>query len=339
MSGVTGARLPGLRKQRYGLWDGVLLVMLIATLWFGEMYYALAVSVVTMIIFALSLDIAQGYGGVETLGHAAFFGSGAYGAGLFAMHVSQEPLLGLLVGALCGALFGLISGLFVVRARGLTQIMLTLASATMLYELANTAKKITMGDDGLTGYSVTPILGLFSFDILGRTAFVYASVVMIIIYALLKLFVNSPLGLVAQGIRENPVRMRLIGVPVYSRLLTVYVLAAAVAGVAGALSAQVNSIVGMDALGFTLSANVLVMLALGGTGRLYGAFFGAIVFMILSDRAAAIDPTNWLAALGVLLILIVRFAPDGIAGLLQRLTDRWRPGRTSSGLRAGGADE
>ena len=191
--------------------------------------------------------------------------------------------------------------------------------------------------DGLSG--IWEKMGQFSFDIMGRTAFVYASVVMIIIYALLKLFVNSPLGLVAQGIRENPVRMRLIGVPVYSRLLTVYVLAAAVAGVAGALSAQVNSIVGMDALGFTLSANVLVMLALGGTGRLYGAFFGAIVFMILSDRAAAIDPTNWLAALGVLLILIVRFAPDGIAGLLQRLTDRWRPGRTSSGLRAGGADE
>ena len=228
-------------------------------------------------------------------------------------------------------LAGLVSGLFVVRARGLTQIMLTLASATMLYELANTAKKITMGDDGLTGYSVAPILGQFSFDIMGRTAFVYGSVVMVVVYALLKHFVNSPLGLVAQGIRENPVRMRLIGVPVYWRLLLVYVIAAAVAGIAGALSAQVNSIVGMDALGFTLSANVLVMLAIGGPGRLYGAFFGAIVFVILSDRAAAIDPTNWLAALGVLLILIVRFAPDGLAGLLQRLQDSWSRKREVEG--------
>ena len=331
MSVAVGMKLPGLRKQRYGLWDGVLLALLVATYVFGGMYYALAVSVVTMIVFALSLDIAQGYGGVETLGHAAFFGAGAYGAGLYAMHVSSEPLSGLAVGALAGALAGLVSGLFVVRARGLTQIMLTLASATMLYELANTAKKITMGDDGLTGYSVAPILGQFSFDIMGRTAFVYGSVVMVVVYALLKHFVNSPLGLVAQGIRENPVRMRLIGVPVYWRLLLVYVIAAAVAGIAGALSAQVNSIVGMDALGFTLSANVLVMLAIGGPGRLYGAFFGAIVFVILSDRAAAIDPTNWLAALGVLLILIVRFAPDGLAGLLQRLQDRWSRKREVEG--------
>ena len=323
MSALKASIAGSLRKQKYGLWDAVLLAMLAATYFFGDLYYALAVSVVIMIIFALSLDIAQGYGGIETLGHAEFFGASAYGAGLYAMHVTSEPLSGLAVGAACGAVAGLISGLFVVRAKGLTQIMLTLASATMLYELANTAKKFTMGDDGLTGYSIAPVLGHFSFDIFGRTAFVYASVVMIAVYALLKHFVNSPLGLVTQGIRENSVRMRLIGVPVYWRLLLVYTLAAAVAGIAGALSAQVNSIVGMDALGFTLSANVLVMLALGGTGRLYGAFFGAIVFMILSDRAAAIDPTNWLAALGVLLILVVRFAPDGIAGLLQRLSAGW----------------
>lgn len=310
--------LPGLRRQRYGLSDVVLAGALLAAFFFGELYLALAASVLIMIVFALSLDLAQGYGGIETLGHAAFFGSGAYAAGLYALHVSTEPVSGLLAGAAAAAIFGLLSGLAVVRTQGLTQIMLTLASATLLFELANVAKRITMGDDGLTGYDVAPLLGRFEFDITGRTGYVYAAAVLVIVYVLAKHFVNSPLGLVAQGIRENPVRMRLLGVPVKSRLLMIYTLSAAVAGIAGALSAQVNRIVGLDALGFTLSANVLVMLALGGTGRLYGAFFGAIAFMLMADRAAALDPTNWLAGLGVLLIVVVRFAPHGLAGLMER---------------------
>jgi branched-chain amino acid transport system permease protein len=313
----------GLRRSRYGLADGLLLAALVATFVFGQLYLALATAVLIMAIFALSLDLAQGYGGIETLGHAAFFGSGAYAAGLYALHWSPEPLSGLLAGAAAGALVGLLSGIAVLRAQGLTQIMLTLACATLLYELANAAKRFTMGDDGLSGYSIAPLLGRFGFDILGRTAYVYAAVLLVGIYALAKFVVNAPLGLVAQGLRENPVRMRLLGVPVRRRLLMLYALSAAMAGVAGALSAQVNGIVGLDTLGFVLSANVLVMLALGGTGRLYGAIVGAVVFMLASDRAAAIDPTNWLAALGVLLIVVVRFAPDGLAGLAARATARW----------------
>jgi branched-chain amino acid transport system permease protein len=313
----VAAALP---QQRLGWLDVVFALALVATPVFGKLYLALATAVLIMIVFALSLDIAQGYGGIETLGHAAFFGSGAYGAGLYAMHVSTEPLSGLAVGIAAATLVGVLTGIAVLRTQGLTQIMLTLACATLLYELANVAKPITMGDDGLTGYSIAPLLGLFEWDIYGRTAYVYAAVVLLAVYALCRLIVNSPLGLTAQGLRENPVRMRLLGVPVERRLLLVYVISAALAGAAGAVSAQVNRIVGLDTLGFTLSANVLVMLALGGTGRLYGAFLGAIVFMLLADRAAAIDPTNWLAALGVLLIVVVRFAPKGLSGLLVRWT-------------------
>jgi branched-chain amino acid transport system permease protein len=315
--------LDDLRRSRYGLADALLLAALVATFVFGQLYLALATAVLIMVIFALSLDLAQGYGGIETLGHAAFFGSGAYAAALYALHVSPEPLTGLLVGAGAAALVGLLSGIAVLRAQGLTQIMLTLACATLLYELANTLKRFTMGDDGLSGYDVAPLLGTFSFDIYGKTAYLYAAAVLLLVYALAKFVVNSPLGLVAQGIRENPVRMRLLGVPVTRRLLLLYTLSAAVAGVAGALSAQVNRIVGLDTLGFVVSANVLVMLALGGAGRLYGAIVGAVVFMIASDRAAALDPTNWLAALGVLLIVVVRFAPEGLAGLAARAYARW----------------
>lgn len=306
------------RRQRYGALDAVLALALIVTFVVGNLYLALATAVLIMIIFALSLDIAQGYGGFETLGHAIFFGSGAYAAALYAIHISPEPLSGLVVGAAAAAAVGLITGIVIVRATGLTQVMLTLACATLLLELANVAKSITKGDDGLTGYSVAPLLGMFQFDIYGKVAYIYAAIVLILVFAFAKYLVNSPLGLTAQGIRENPGRMLLLGVPVRTRQLMIYTISAAMAGVAGALSAQINSIVGLDTLGFTLSANVLVMLALGGTGRLYGAFLGAIVFMLLSDRAAAIDPTNWLAALGLLLILVVRFAPQGLAGLLVR---------------------
>ncbi|MCW5234218.1 branched-chain amino acid ABC transporter permease [Verminephrobacter eiseniae] len=314
ISAIAGA----LRRQRFTAIDAVIAAALVATFFFAELYLALAVSVLIMIILALSLDLAQGYAGIETLGHAAFFGSGAYAAGLYALHISTEPFSGLVVGAGAAAIVGALTGIAVLRTQGLTQIMLTLASATLLLELANVAKKVTMGDDGLTGYSIAPLLGRFEFDIQGRTAYVYAAVVLVLVYIFAKYFVNSPLGLTAQGIRENPVRMRMLGVRVYARLLAIYTISAAVAGIAGALSAQVNRIVGLDALGFTLSANVLVMLALGGTGRLYGAFIGAVLFMLLSDRAAAVDPTNWLAALGVLLILAVRFAPDGLMGLIER---------------------
>jgi branched-chain amino acid transport system permease protein len=310
-------------RHRYGWVDLILALAAVATFFFADLYLALATTVVIMIVFALSLDLAQGYGGIETLGHAAFFGSGAYAAGLYATHVSTEPLSGLAVGMAAAAVVGVLSGIAVLRTRGLTQIMLTLVCATLLLQLANVGKAVTMGDDGLTGYSIAPVLGLFSFDIEGRTAYVYALAVLALVYAFCKYLVNSPLGLSAQGMRENATRMSLLGVPVRRRLLTLYAISAALAGAAGALSAQVNNIVGMDSLSFTVSANVLVMLALGGTGRLYGAFFGAIVFVLLSDRAAALDPTNWLAALGVLLIVVVRFAPDGLAGFL----DRWTSGR------------
>ncbi|ALS59923.1 branched-chain amino acid ABC transporter permease [Pandoraea norimbergensis] len=315
---------PALRRKRLGVLDAVLLVAAVATYFFADLYLALATSVVIMIIFALSLDLVQGYCGIETLGHAAFFGSGAYAAGLFALHVSPNPLLGLVAGALVAAVVGLITGIVVLRVSGLTQIMLTLACATLLYEAGNIAKSITMGDDGLTGYTIAPVLGLFEFDIYGHTAYVYALVVLVVVFLFTQFLVNSPFGLTVQGIRENAMRMSLLGVRVGFRRLMLYTIAAAVAGVAGALSAQVNNIVALDTLSFTLSANVLVMLALGGTGRLYGAVLGAVVFMVLSDRIAAIDPTNWLAALGVLLIVVVRFAPDGLIGVVDRFALRAR---------------
>jgi branched-chain amino acid transport system permease protein len=186
----------------------------------------------------------------------------------------------------------------------------------MLHELANSWKSLTGGADGLYGFRIAPVLGRFPFDLFGRTGFLYAAAVLACLFFLSKALVNSPFGLTMRGIRDNPVRMRMLGVPVKRRLITLYAISAAVAGIAGGLSAQVTKLVGLDSLAFSLSGNVLVMLILGGTGSLYGAFLGATAFVVLSDRAAAVSPFHWLFALGILLILAVRYAPQGLAGLL-----------------------
>jgi branched-chain amino acid transport system permease protein len=298
-------------------WGAVALVYVVA-----DQYLPLGTQVMIMIIFALSLDLAVGYGGIDTLGHAALFGAGAYGAGLYALHVSTEPLSGLAVAGAAGALIGLLTGPLVLRTRGITQVMLTLAVSTVLLQIVDAWKSVTGGADGLAGFRIAPIFGLFRFDLAGRTAYWYSAAVMAAVFLLCKALVNSPFGLTIRGIRENPVRMRLLGVPVTRRLIMLYTISGLFAGLAGGLTAQVTKVVGLDTLAFVLSGNVLVMLILGGTGSLYGAILGATVFVVLSDRAAAISPFHWLFALGIALILAVRFAPSGLAGLLGTLAAR-----------------
>jgi len=307
----------GLTRHRL-CWVDALPFAFAAIMYFAaNRYLPLGTQVMIQIAFALSLDLVLGYGGIDSLGHVAFFGMGAYAAGLFAMYVSSEPISGLFVAALVGALTGLVTGPLVLRTRGLTLVMLTLAVATMIHELANAnvMKPITGGADGLFGFKVAPVFGLFSFDLAGRTAYWYSLGVVAFVFFTCKLIVNSPYGLVIRGIRDNPVRMRMLGVNVLMRLVTLYCISGALAAIAGALSAQVTKLVGLDSLAFLLSGNALVMLILGGAGNLYGAIVGATAFVVLSDRAAAIDPFNWLFAIGAVLILAVRFAPQGIVGL------------------------
>ena len=310
---------------RHGLSPYDLLILVGAALLyiFAARYLALGTQVLIQIAFALSLDLALGFGGIDSLGHVAFFGMGAYAAGIFAMHVSSQPLLGLCVAAVAGALTALVTGPLVLRTRGLTVVMLTLAIATMLQQLANAVvmKPITGGADGLFGFEIAPLFGVFQFDLYGHTAYWYAVGVVVFVFIVAKIVVNSPFGLGIRGIRDNPVRMRMLGVNVTARLVTLYCISGALAAIAGALSAQVTKLVGLDSLAFSLSGNALVMLILGGTGSLYGAIIGAIIFVVLSDRAAAIDPFNWLFAVGAVLIFAVRFAPQGVVGLLR---DAWQ---------------
>jgi len=284
-----------------------------------EDYLPLGSQILIMILFALSLDLVLGYAGIVTLGHAAFFGVGAYAAGIYSVHASGEPLSGLLVGGLAAAAVGLVSGAVILRTKGLTLLMLTLPVASLLSAAANDAGFITGGNDGLQGVAIDPILGAFSFDLFGRVAYLYCLVVLFVAWLFVRRLVHSPFGRSLVGIRENVVRMHAIGAPVRRRLLTVYTISAGLAGIAGALLTQTTQFVGLTVLSFERSGAIVIILVLGGAGRLYGAFVGATLYMIAQDQLAEMDPIFWDFWIGLLLVLIVLFARGGVLGLADQV--------------------
>ena len=270
-------------------------------------------------LFAVSLDLILGYAGIVSLGHAAFFGLGAYTAGLLAVHGWGEPLTGLVAAAAVAALAGFAISFLVVRGQDLARLMVTLGIGLMLFEAANKAAFITGGVDGLSGVTMWKLLGLFAFRLDGKTAYVYALAVAFVLFVVLRRVVNSPFGLSLRGIRDGGKRMPAIGAPVERRLTAVFTLSAGIAGVAGALLAQTTQFVGLDSLGFPRSAEIMIMLVLGGAGRLYGALVGATVYMIAQDILSGINPVYWQFWIGLLLVIVVLFARDGILGGAARL--------------------
>jgi branched-chain amino acid transport system permease protein len=282
-------------------------------------YLPLGAQILATVLFALSADLVLGYAGIVTLGHAAFFGTGAYTAGILAANGWGEPITGLLAAALVAALIGFLSGLIVLRTSGLTLLMQTLVVATLLHEAAYKASAITGGDDGLQGMDVWPIFGAFRFDLFGRTAYAYCLVVLFICWWLARRLVHSPFGRSLTGIRENVLRMHAIGAPVLRRRLVIYTISAAFAGVAGALIAQTTQFVGLGFLSLDRSGTVLIMLIIGGVGRLYGAFLGVPLYMIAQDRFAQAEPVYWYFGIGLLMVLVVVFARGGLFGLIERL--------------------
>ncbi len=282
-------------------------------------YLVLGSQILITGLFAVTLDLILGYAGIVSLGHAAFFGLGAYTAGLLAVHGWGEPITGLLAAALVAAIAGFLVSFLVVRGGDLARLMVTLGIGLMLFEVANKAAFITGGVDGLSGVTMGKVLGLWSFDIAGKTAYVYSLAVVFIVFALMRRLVASPFGLSLRGIREGGKRMPAIGSPVSRRLIAIFTVSAAIAGIAGALLAQTTQFVGIDSLGFPRSAELLIMVVLGGVGRLYGALIGAAVFMIAKDFLSGLNPVYWEFWLGVLLIVVVLVGHGGIMGRAEAL--------------------
>lgn len=300
-------------------------VIAIAAFYLLPDFLSLGARILVYVLYALSLDLVVGYAGIVTLGHSAFFGLGAYVAGILAAKLGWTgPLSGLLAAACAAAALGVATGAVILRTRGLTLLMLTLAIASILLEIANKATDLTGGADGLSGINVSPVLGFFRFDLFGKTAYWYCLVALFIAWWFVRRLIYSPFGASLVGIRENNVRMSAIGSPVYGRLLTVYTLSAMLAGVAGALLTETNQFVGLNVLGFESSGELLVMLILGGVGRIYGAFVGPAVYMIAQDQLAKEFPEYWTLGIGLLLVVIVMFARGGVLGIIDLVISRLR---------------
>lgn len=290
-------------------------------------YRVLGSQVLITGLFAVTLDLILGYAGIVSLGHAAFFGVGAYAAGVLAVHGWGEPLSGLLVAGLAGAVVGFATSFLVVRGGDLARLMVTLGIGLMLFEAANQLPGITGGADGLSGVTMWKLFGLFSFDLTGTTAYLYSLGVLLVLFIAARRLVHSPFGLSLRGVRENVRRMPAIGAPVGRRLVTIYTISAAMAAVAGGLLAQTTQFVGLDVFGFPRSADLMIMLVLGGAGRLYGGLVGATVFMVAHHFLSDLNPVYWQFWLGLLLVVVVLFARGGILGAAEGLVLRLRGGR------------
>jgi branched-chain amino acid transport system permease protein len=285
-------------------------------------YLSFGTQIMIWILFAMSLDLVLGYAGIVTLGQAAFFGFGAYAAGIFSIHVSGDPLLGHLVAIGLTALLGLITGALILHTTGVTFLMLTLAIVSIIFEYANKARELTGGDDGLQGMRVDPLFGVFEFNLFGHTAYIYVGIVLFIWFLISWRLVHSPFGRSLDGIRQNTRRMRAIGTPVWWRLLAIYTISAAMAGSAGALLAHSTRFVGLSSLSLLTSGIVTVILILGGTHRLYGAFVGAVVYFVVQDWTAKISPYFWEFVVGIMLMATVLFLEGGLMDL-GRIGRRW----------------
>src|SRR5215813_13888451 len=280
-------------------------------------YLVLASQIAITALFALSLDLILGYAGIVSLGHAAYFGFGSYTAGLIAKWGWGEPLTGLVIAA--AGLLGYVTSFIIARFRHLALIMITLGLGLLLAEAANSASWLTGGADGLQGVRMWKLFGVFQFDLYGTTAYTYSLVVLFVFFLVARRLINSPFGLALRGIRENAIRMPAIGAPSPAHIRKVYTIAAVMAGVAGALLAQTTETVSLETLSFQRSADVLVILILGGAGRLYGGLVGAIIYMVTRDQFSGINPQYWYFWIGTLLVAVVIFLPNGILGGLARL--------------------
>lgn len=315
----VGAAMRSLRRARTPGWTEV--VFWLAA--FGSLVllpdqHLILNEIAGLALFVLSIDLILGYAGIVSLGQAAFFGAGAYGAGLFSKFVTGEPFLGLLAGGAAAAALAFATSFLVLRGSDLTRLMVTVGVASVLAEIANKAAPVTGGADGLQGISIEPIFGLYEFDIYGHTAYAYSLGVLFVLFVVARLIAASPFGFSLRAIRDNPLRASAIGVPVNARLVAIYTVAGGYAGIAGALLAQTQSFVSLDALSFQRSADGLMVLVIGGTGYLYGGLVGAVVYKLIQDGLAIFTPQYWQFWVGLLLVVFVLAGRDRPRQLVSR---------------------
>ncbi|WP_397406918.1 branched-chain amino acid ABC transporter permease [Polaromonas sp.] len=294
-----------LYTSRLKPWEPVLWLLAFASPLLLSSHALIINEIAIVALFAISLDLILGYTGIVSLGHAAFFGMGAYAAALFAKHVMPDPLVGLAFAIAVSTLLGAICSLTIMRGSDLTRLMVTLGMGLILLELANRLDWLTGGADGLQGVLMGPLLGAFEFDLSGRTAAYYSLCIGLVFFVLARRLVHSPFGATLMAIRDNRLRAMAIGIPVHSRLALVYTVSAGVAGAAGALLAQTTGFASLDVFDFHRSADVMLVLVVGGVGWLYGGIVGAVVFKLMQDTLSSITPQYWTFWIGLFLVVLV----------------------------------
>jgi branched-chain amino acid transport system permease protein len=332
--GASGdLRAPFTRAARWRPFETAIWMIAALALFVFPRQAALWNEIAILALFAVSLDLILGYGGIVSLGHAAFFGTGCYAAALFAKHVMPDPLVGLAVGMLAAAVLGLITSVLVLRGTDLTRLMVTLGVASILYELANRFDKITGGADGLQGVVIGPLLGQFTFGLDSKVAYLYSLTVLFLLFLVARKVAHSPFGYALKAIRDNRTRANAIGIDVNRRLATVYTLAGALAGAAGALLAQTTGFASLDVFDFHRSADVMLVLVIGGTGYLYGGVLGAVLFRVMQDVLSAWTPQYWEFWLGLILVTIVLVGHARLTRPWQALMAHLVRRRAAAGLR------
>jgi branched-chain amino acid transport system permease protein len=299
----------GFHAQRQARWhygEAIFWLVVLACGFLFPTRYLIMTDILRLALFAMSLDLILGYAGIVSLGHAAFFGVGAYAAGLLALHgIINEPVLALIVAGLAAMVLGFATSFLVIRGVDLTRLMVTLGIALLLEALAERFSNITGGTDGLQGIEMQPILGEIPFDMFGKAGFFYSLAVLFVLFLLARRIVHSPFGLSLRAIKNNPLRAAAIGIPVNRRLIAIYTLAAFYAGTAGALFTQTTAIASLDVFAFDRSADLMLVLVIGGTGYLYGGLIGAVIFRMLQEVFSTITPQYWQFWIGLVLVVIV----------------------------------
>lgn len=299
-----------LKTSRWKLWEPLFWLCALASPWLLSSHALIINEIAIVALFAISLDLVLGYTGIVSLGHAAFLGFGAYTAALFAKLVMPDPLVGLAVAIAASTLLGILFSLTILRGSDLTRLMVTLGTALILMELANKLDWLTGGADGLQGVVMGPLLGRFEFDLQGVIPASYSITVMLLLFALMRRLVHSPFGATLMAIRDNRLRAMAIGIPVTAHLAVIYAVAAGVAGAAGALLAQTTGFASLDVFAFDRSADVMLLLVIGGTGWLYGGIAGAVVFKLMQDVISSITPQYWTFWMGLFLVVLVLVGRD-----------------------------
>lgn len=308
------------RRARWSPLEIAFWVFAFATIWLFPGKHLILTETAILALFALSLDLILGYAGIISLGQAAFFGLAGYFSGLVAKYgIVNEPVVALLLSGLVAAALGFVTSVLVLRGSDLTRLMVTLGVALMLGELANRYSNITGGADGLQGVTIAPIFGVFRFDMFGHTGYVYCLIVLFVCFVIVRRIVYSPFGLSLRSLKGNTLRASAIGIPVSRRLVAVYTASAGIAGIAGALLTQTTAFCSLDVFSLERSADLLLVLIIGGTGYLYGGLIGAVIYKFLQDWIASLTPQYWQFWIGLVLVAIVLVGRDRVDGRITAL--------------------